>query len=113
MKRRSVFVTANFERNLDALESFRTESPSTFEKVLRRLGGEVLTLLRRQPGVGRLYDQGRHPRALIDRVRDRLGGGVLREVIVGEYLVLYLVSEQQVSLLSIRHQREVDFDFGD
>ena len=43
MKRRKIFVTANLERNLDGLESFHTESPSAFEKLLRRINREVLT----------------------------------------------------------------------
>ena len=63
--------------------------------------------------MGRLYEQGRLPRALIDRVSTRLGGGVLREVVIDEYLLLYLVGDDQLSLLSIRHQRELDLDFGD
>ena len=42
-----------------------------------------------------------------------MGGGVLREVVIDEYLLLYLVGDDQLSLLSIRHQRELDLDFGD
>ena len=32
---------------------------------------------------------------------------------MGEYLVLSLVGDKRIALLSIRHQRELDFDFGD
>ncbi len=53
------------------------------------------------------------PPPIVERVRQRLGGGVLREVLVEENVVLYLVRSKEVVMLSIRHQRELDFDFGD
>jgi hypothetical protein len=113
MKRREFLVTANFERNLDGLEAFRTEHPSGFVRLLERLEAETLPLLRGQPGVGRLYAQGQPASGIIENIRLRLGGGALREILVGEYVVLYLVGEKRTALMSIRHGRELDFDFGD
>ncbi len=113
MKRLRVMGTTNFARNLEALRDFHTEHPDAFVKAVVRLQDEVLPLLRQQPHVGRLHDRGQLPRPIIDRVRNRLGGGVLREVLLDEYVVLYLVGEKLLALVSIRHQRELDFDFGD
>ena len=110
MTRRKVVVTANFNRNLDGLEAFRTDHPQAFVRALGKLDGELVPLLRQQANVGRLYAV---PRPLIERIAARLGGGVLRELVVDEYLVLSLVGQKRIALLSIRHQRELDFDFGD
>lgn len=112
MKRLKVTGTANFARDLEGLRDFHTEHPEAFVRAVARLQDEVLPLLRQQPHVGRLHDLGRMPRP-IDRVKERLGGGVLREVLLDEYVVLYLAGEKLLALVSIRHQREVDFDFGD
>lgn len=113
MKRLKVTGTANFVRNLEALRDFHTEHPEGFVRAVARMQNEVLPLLRRQPHVGRLHDKGQLPRPIIDRVRGRLGGGVLREIVLDEYVLLYLVGEKVLALISIRHQRELDFDFGD
>jgi hypothetical protein len=82
-------------------------------RALEKLDQELVPLLRQQPNVGRLYARGPLPGPLVERIAARLGGGVLRELVLDEYLVLYLVGEKRISLLSIRHQRELDFDFGD
>ena len=113
MTRRTVVGTANFAHNLEALRAFHTESPGGFERAMAKLQDQVLPLLRRQANVGRLYARGSLPRPLVERIAARLGGGVLRELVLDEYLVLYLVGEKRIALLSIRHQRELDFDFGD
>lgn len=113
MKRLKVVGTANFARNLEALRDFHTEHPDGFVRAIARLRDAVLPLLRQQPHLGRLHHEGQLPRPVIERVRGRLGGGTLREVLLDEYVILYLVREKQLALLSIRHGREVDFDFGD
>jgi hypothetical protein len=82
-------------------------------RALEKLDREMVPLLSQQANVGRLYARGQLPRPLLERIAARLGGGVLRELVVDEYLVLYLVGEKRVALLSMRHQRELDFDFGD
>ncbi|MDP2273516.1 MAG: hypothetical protein Q8N23_15830 [Archangium sp.] len=110
MKRRKVVVTENFERNLDGLEAFRADHPGGFQRALERLYGDVLPLLRKQAHLGRLHRTGQ---PIVERIRLRLGGGVLREVLVEEYVMLYLAGDDGLVLLSIRHQRELDFDFGD
>ncbi len=112
MTRRKVIGTANYVRNLQALRDFRTDHPEAFERAVARLQDEVLPLLRQQANVGRLYGRNSPP-PIVEKVRQRLGGGMLREVLVGEYVVLYLVRSKDVVMLSMRHQRELDFDFGD
>lgn len=113
MSRRKITGTANFARNLEGLRGFRTEHPGGFERAVVRLQDEFLPLLRQQGHVGRPYERGEQGRPIIENIRARLGGGVLRELVVDEYMVLYLVSPKRVVLMSIRHQRELDFDFGD
>lgn len=114
MTRRKVVATANFQRNLDGLEAFRTDHPEGFGRALQRLHGDVLPLLRQQAHAGRPFDRGQlTPRPIIERIKSRLGGGVLREHLVGEYLLLYLVTERRVVLMAMRHQRELGYDFGD
>lgn len=112
MSRRKVVGTANFAQNIDGLRAFHTEHPAAFERAIGKLQDEVLPLLRLQPNVGRLAS-GSSKQPIIERIRLRLGGGMLRELPVNDYMVLYLVGAKQVVLLSMRHQRELEFDFGD
>lgn len=113
MSRRKITATANFARNLEGLRVFHTEHPGGFERAVARLQDELLPLLRQQANVGRPYERGEPGRPIIENIRARRGGGVLRELVVDDYVVLYLVTAKQVALMSIRHGRELDFDFGD
>ena len=110
MSRRRVVATANFWRNVEGLRSFRTQHPSGFEHAIGKLQDDVLPLLRQHPSVGRLYGPGR---PIIEKVVSRLGEGVLREALIDEYVMLYLVGTKQIFLLSLRHGRELTYDFGD
>lgn len=114
MKRLALEVSANFEANLDALEvRFSTRASQELERALSRLE-DVIGLLRRQPHLGRPWQALQHleEAKLITHVQTKLGGGVLREVIVGSFLVLYLVTPTRLHLLAMRHQREREFHFG-
>ena len=110
MSRRKVVAPANFWRNVEGLGTFRTEHTSGFERAIAKLQDDVLPLLRQHPSVGRLYGPGR---PIIEKIVSRLGDGVLREALIDEYVMLYLVSARQIFLLSLRHGRELTYDFGD
>jgi hypothetical protein len=107
-----VVATQNVVRNLEALERFRPERPQAWLKLNALLPTRVIPLLRKQPGVGRLFDRGQlTPSPLLEHIGGRLGGGELREYLVGEYLLLYLVGPKQQWLVAIRHSRELAYSF--
>lgn len=119
--RHTVKLTANFERNLEAIEVFliETEAAHAFDALLDELTDIVIPNLERFPGMGRLFLQrlahsveavngiARLTRQLAVLARD----GELREVVMSRYLLLYARIEGTVYLLSIRHQRQLSFDF--
>ena len=116
-----VRLTASFERNLEALAAHCDEAgaPQAFERLLDELGDTVIPNLERFPRMGRAFLE--RPAGSveagngIDRLRARLGaleeGAELREYLMAEHLVLYLVAGARVFLLSIRHHRQLSFDF--
>jgi len=44
------------------------------------------------------------------RLSRQIGKSELREYILGDYLVLYLVEANDVTLLAIKHHRQLSFD---
>ena len=106
---RSVFLTANFDRNLAGIREFLAEADAAgaFERLLHRLEAEIgADFLSRAP----LSAEGR---ALFEDVAKTVGREAeLRQWIDGDYLVLYLVKGGSIYLLSIKHQRQVSFDFA-
>ncbi len=114
MKLLRLAVTANLEANLDAFEAASAGGDQTvLYRTLERL--EVMCLLlRRQPHLGRPYvsPSAGDEAALILDIRERLGGGEVRELVLGEYLVLYLAGARALHLLAIRHHRQNRYDFG-
>jgi plasmid stabilization system protein ParE len=119
--RHQVEFTASFERNLDAIERFLEESEATqaFEMLLAELAGTVVPNLERFPDMGRLFlerpvgsiEAGNRIDTLRARLR-ALGERVeLREYLLPDYLILYARFDKRVTLLSIRHHRQLSFDF--
>lgn len=116
-----VQLTANFERNLEELEAFLTEAeaPQAFDALLDELVDIVILNLERFPGMGRLFLE--RPVCSVEvansiaRITMQLGvlatDGELREYVMAHHLVLYARIEDVVYLLSIRHQRQLSFDF--
>lgn len=116
-----VKLTANFERNLLEMETFlvEAEAPHAFDALLDELTDTVIPNLERFPGLGRLFLE-RPARSVevangIARLTAQLGSiatdGELREYVMMHYLVLYARIRDTVYLLSIRHQRQLSFDF--
>ena len=119
--RHSVKLTANFERNLEAVETFLLEAevPQAFDVLLDELTDTVIPNLERFPAMGRLFleQPARSVEAIngMARLTKQLGAiakdGVLREYVMADYLLLYAQIKGTVFLLSIRHHRQLSFDF--
>jgi plasmid stabilization system protein ParE len=116
-----VKLTANFERNLEEAESFLLEAqaPQAFDALLDELTDTVIPNLERFPGMGRLFLE-RPARSVetsngIDELKRKLSAlaqeGELREYVMSHYLLLYARFETTITLLSIRHHRQLSFDF--
>lgn len=116
-----VKLTANFERNLEAAEAFLLEADAAqaFDTLLDELTGTVIPNLERFPGMGRLFFE-RPTRSVearngMDGLRARLKAiakdGEIREYVMSHYLLLYARFDATIYLLSIRHHRQLSFDF--
>jgi len=114
-------LTANFERNLEEMEAFLLEAqaPQAFDALLDELTDTVIPNLERFPGMGRLFFE-RPTRSVeasngIDGLRRKLKGlakdGEIRKYVMSHYLLLYARFDSTIYLLSIRHHRQLSFDF--
>ena len=116
-RRCTVKVTANFEANLEAIEVFLAEAGATpaFTAVLGELANSVIPNLERFPEMGRLFldrpAQSVEARQKIRQLESRIGNTTLREYVAGDFLILYGARGRTVYLLSIKHQRQLSFDF--
>lgn len=120
-KQVQVKFTANFESNLEAVEKFLLEAdaPHAFDALLEELADTVIPNLERFPDMGRLFME-RSVRSVevsnsLDVLRKKLKDGKLREYLLANYLILYmridLKVESMIYLLSIKHHRQLSFDF--
>ena len=116
-----VKLTANFERNLGQAEAFllETNAPQAFDALLDELTDTVIPNLERFPGMGRLFFE-RPIRSVeasngMDVLKRKLNviakDGEIREYVMSHYLVLYARFDATIYLLSIRHHRQLSFDF--
>ncbi len=116
-----VKITANFERNLEALEAFLVEAavPQAFDALLNELIDTVIPNIERFPGMGRLFFE-RLTRSVetsnaVGKLTRRLhhvgNDGEIREYVMAHYLLLYARFDTTVYLLAIRHHRQLSFDF--
>lgn len=108
--------TENFSANLSAIEAFlEPHSRTAFRRFLDRLFDEVIPTLCRFPQSGRSFVT--HPvKSTKAKVQHKelaklLGkGDDLREFVMDEYLVLYLVRRDQAIFLAVKHHRQLSFD---
>ena len=114
-----VELTESFLERLDAVESFMTEADAAFafDDLLAGLRATVIPNLARFPRIGRRYldNPPQSAEALTQLATLPPGAaGALREYLHGDYLILYAAMEAQaaVYLLSIRHHRQLSFDFA-
>jgi plasmid stabilization system protein ParE len=114
-----VELTASFLERLDAVEAFLLEAEATFafDTLLAELRATVIPNLSRFPRIGRRYlnNPPQSAEALAQLAALPAGAALaLREYLHGDYLMLYTASETDatVYLLSIRHHRQLSFDFA-
>lgn len=118
----TVKLTANFERNLDEIETFlqEAEAPFAYDALLDDLSDTVIPNLERFPGIGSSFLT-RLTRSVetsngVARLRAQLDaiaeGGELFEYVMTHYLLLYAQIEGTIYLLSIRHHRQLSFDLA-
>lgn len=118
-RRVKVFVTANFERNLEEIREFLTAAgaDAAFAALITRLSTELVPMLEQFLDLGADFAS-RAPvsldgQALFERVVKLAGASAdLRQLIEGDYIVLYLVRGDSLFLLSIRHHRQLSFDLS-
>ena len=114
-----VELTASFLERLDAIEAFLVEADAgfAFDTLLAELRATVIPNLRRFPRIGRRYlaNPPQSAEALAQLAALPAGApDALREYLHGDYLMLYVAMENEatVYLLSIRHHRQLSFDFA-
>lgn len=120
--RHAVKLTSNFERNLEDLETFflEAQAPHAFDALLKELTDTVIPNLEMFPGLGRLFMERPSRSAegatglqrLSRQLRARGQSGEIREYVMDHHLLLYACIKRTIYLLSIRHQRQLSFDFA-
>jgi hypothetical protein len=118
-----VELTASFLERLDAIEAFLVEADAgfAFDELLAEIRATVIPNLRRFPRIGRRYlaNPPQSAEALAQLAALPLGTpDALREYLHSDYLMLYTLVDASpkaiacVYLLSIRHHRQLSFDFA-
>jgi hypothetical protein len=115
----AVKVTANFERNLASIRDFLivAEAAPAFDALVESLNDRVIPAMERFPDIGADFAAraplSREGQFLFDRLVALAGPDAeVRQWIEGDYVILYLVRGGSIFLLSIKHHRQLSFDFG-
>jgi plasmid stabilization system protein ParE len=114
-----VELTPSFLERLDAIEALLAEADAAFafDTLLAELRATVIPHLARFPRIGRRYldnpPQSAEALAQLAALPAGAADG-LREYLHGDYLLLYVSIDARttVYLLSIRHHRQLSFDFA-
>lgn len=112
-----VELTDSFLARLHSIEAFLTEADAAFafDDLLAGLRATVVPNLARFPLMGRRYlDQPPQSVEALEQLNKLPAGAAdrLRVYLHGDYLMLYAVMNEVVFLLSIRHHRQLSFDFA-
>jgi plasmid stabilization system protein ParE len=114
-----VELTASFLERLDSIEGLLREAdaPYAYDALLAELRDAAIPNLRRFPRMGRRYlDQPPQSAEAIAQLGLLPAGAAdaLRVLASGDYLILYADEPKSatVYLLSIRHHRQLSFDFA-
>ncbi len=108
--------TENFSTNLAAIEEFLgSHGGRALHRLLDRLFDNVIPTLCGFPRSGRSFltraVRSTKANARAKELRKLLTkGDDLREFVIDDYLVLYLVRRGQVSFLAVKHHRQLSFD---
>lgn len=116
-KKITVKLTANFERNLEAIELFlvKADAAQVYDRLLDNLADALIPNLEKFPALGRLFLE----RVVcsvevvnaLAQLQPKLGDSELREYLFADYLVLYAQFGEVIHLLSIKHHRQLSFNF--
>ena len=114
-----VELTDSFLARLEAIETFLIEADAgpAFDDLLDQLRSTVIPNLARFPRIGRRYldhlPQSAEAFGLLAAMPAGAADSV-REYLHGDYLMLYTVADElaTVYLLTIRHYRQLSFDFA-
>ena len=117
-----VRLTANFDRNLADIERFLTavDAPQAYDGLLDELLDTLIPNLERFPGMGRPFlnrpvgsVEATNALAALRVKLEALMGQPdgLREYVMDNYLVLYALIDGNIQLLSIKHHRQLSFNF--
>lgn len=114
-----VELTDSFLARLEAIEAFLIEADAgaAFDDLLDQLRSTVIPNLARFPRIGRRYldhpPQSAEALSLLTAMPTGAAHS-LREYLHGDYLMLYTVEDElaTVYLLTIRHHRQLSFDFA-
>lgn len=118
-----VELAASFLERLESIEAFLVEADAgfAFDDLLAEIRATVIPNLSRFPRIGRRYLANPPQSAEALALLAAMPAGAphaLREYLHGDYLMLYLVkdaspkTEATVVLLTIRHHRQLSFDFA-
>jgi hypothetical protein len=113
----TVKLTANFESNLETIAVFweEVDAHQAFDRLLDDLSYTLIPNLESFPAMGRPlfgHSVGSVEVAnAAERLQVKLGEGELREYLFSDYLVLYAQFDTVIHLLSIKHHRQLSFDF--
>ena len=114
-----VELAASLLERLESIEAFLVEADAgfAFDDLLAEIRATVIPNLRRFPRIGRRYLANPPQSAEALALLAAMPAGApdaLREYLHGDYLMLYAVMESQetVVLLTIRHHRQLSFDFA-
>lgn len=118
----SIKFTANFEANLEAIEAFYIDADAAqaYDRLLGELGDTILPNLEQFPRMGRpflvLPPDSVEAASKLKQLRAQLArlgeDGDVREYVTEHYLILYALVNEIVYLLSIRHHKQLSFDFA-
>lgn len=114
--RARLFFTNNFSVNLDEIQSFlATEGRLAFQRLLKRLFDDICPQFAQFPLSGRSFLEHRtgsaEAQALLRHLQEKLqASDNLREFVVDDYVVLYLIRENRIYFLAIKHHRQLSFD---
>ncbi len=121
-----VRYTANFETNLQSIESFWADNkfPAGYDQLLDELIDTVVTHLERHPSLGRSFmhrsPESVEAQARLAKLHAKMAAyeqpADMREYVMTNYVVLYAVLDATATrppiiyLVSIKHHKQLSFD---
>ena len=115
----AVRATANFERNLASIRDFLSAQGAqrAFQALVARLEVTTIPALERFPDIGATFTRkaplSREGRMLFEQMAAlSAADGEVRQLVEEGVVILYLHRGASIFLLSIKHHRQLSFDFA-